>query len=550
MSLNKVKKAELQKMYEQKGFTTTELTRAELLKLLSQSDTAEGGGSDHDDDQPGNESEGSDDGENEGQSEVEEESEQEQDGEASVVKKLLLIQAEAKKLKLQIELAKLKGTGKKVERASSRDVGNSFVKKLPVMTETDDVLSWFATLEKVAKINNISEKMLVGCLPSLLNNSLRTFYSKFDYDVCASYTMLKENLLECCKLTAKTYLSRFRNSKRVGNLSWRQHLHKLTQEFGYFLDVSGIKTFESLVDAIIMEQLSNSLPVEVRAFVESRSPKSAKDVASLADLHFDCNRELRQSNNNNDNAKHPPNNKFKKRFQPQGDHESKQTPQEGGKSNANALSSTSDSTESPAPKSEAHKKNVICFVCNESGHVASWHRRNAKESKLVFTKTPEVDILQYQKHNFIIPCYVFGKQVTGLKDSGAQITLIDESILEQNPKYIKTMPVKSVFGEIRPLHVLEIEISSPHFDTEETLKIQAGVTKNLSPPLLLGNDFFAKYPSIFSRRESDAANDNKIINSSRSKTPAPRAEVEPAEESSEIEARAVVNPTLQQVQRL
>ena len=506
MSLNKVKKAELQKMCEQKGFTTTGLVRADLLKLLSQEDT-EGGGPDQDDDQPEN---GSNDGEDQSQGEdddddgEDDESEPEQDGDASMDKKLLLIQAEAKKLKLQIELAKLKGAGKKVERASSREVGDSFVKKLPVMTEADDVLSWFATLEKVAKINNISEKMLVGCLPSLLNNSLRTFYSKLDYDVCSSYTLLKENLLECCKLTAKTYLSRFRNSKRVGNLSWRQHLHKLTQEFGYFLDVSGIKTFDSLVDAIIMEQLSNSLPVEVRAFVESRSPKSAKDVASFADLHFDCNRELRQTNNKDHAFKPPDNGKFKKRFQPQSDHESEQTSHASEKSNASAPGRKTDSTESLAPKSEAHKKNVICFVCNERGHVASWHRKNPKEAKLVGTRTPEVDILQYQNHNFIIPCYVFGKQVTALKDSGAQITLVDESILEQNPKYIKTMPVKSVFGEIRPLHVLEIEISSPHFDTEGTLKIEAGVTRNLSPPLLLGNDIFAKYPGIFSRRESDA----------------------------------------------
>ena len=219
MSLNKVEKAELQKMCEQRGFITTGLVRADLLKLLSQEDT-KGGGPDHDDDQPEN---GSNEGEDQGQGEnddegsqgEDEESEPEQDGDASVDKKLLLIQAEAKKLKAQIELAKLKGTGKKVEKASSREVGDSFVKKLPVMTEADDVLSWFATLEKVAKINNISEKMLVGCLPSLLNNSLRTFYSKLDYDVCSSYTLLKENLLEYCKLTAKTYLSRFRNSKRV-----------------------------------------------------------------------------------------------------------------------------------------------------------------------------------------------------------------------------------------------------------------------------------------------------------------------------------------------
>ena len=113
--------------------------------------------------------------------------------------------------------------------------------------------------------------------------------------------------------------------------------------------------------------------------------------------------------------------------------------------------------------------------------MASWHRKTAKEAKLVGTQTPKVDVLHYQDHNFILPCCVIWKRVTALKDSGAQITLVDESILEQNHKYIKTMPVKSVFGEIWPLHILEMEISSPHFDTEETLKIEAGVTRNLTP---------------------------------------------------------------------
>ena len=96
------------------------------------------------------------------------------------------------------------------------------------------------------------------------------------------------------------------------------------------------------------------------------------------------------------------------------------------------------------------------------------------------------------------------------EDSGSQITSIDESILEQNDKSIKTLPVKSVFGEIEALNVVEIEISSPHFGTKETLKIEAGVTRDLTPPLLLGNDIFSKYPDIFSRRASDAANDDKL----------------------------------------
>ena len=81
------------------------------------------------------------------------------------------------------------------------------------------------------------------------------------------------------------------------------------------------------------------------------------------------------------------------------------------------------------------------------------------------------------------------------------------------------------------MNVLEIEISSPHFGTKETLKIEAGVTRDLTPPLLLGNDIFSKYPDIFSRRASDAVNEDKIIN--RSGTSASRAEVETTENSSE-----------------
>ena len=114
-----MKKAELQKMCDQKGYSTTGLVRADLLKLLKQSDVAEGGGSDNDDNQPGNESV---DGEDQDEGGEDEESEPEQDGDASVDKKILL-------LKLEIELAKLKGAGKKVGKESSKEFGDSFRKE-------------------------------------------------------------------------------------------------------------------------------------------------------------------------------------------------------------------------------------------------------------------------------------------------------------------------------------------------------------------------------------------------------------------------------------
>ena len=109
------------------------------------------------------------------------------------------------------------------------------------------------------------------------------------------------------------------------------------------------------------------------------------------------------------------------------------------------------------------------------------------------------------------------------------------------------MPVKSVFGEIRALNVVEIEISSPYFDTYKKFKIEVAVTHDLTPPLVLSNGTFSKHPDIFSRRTSDDLNNksvnyNKMNHISRASTPASKAEVEPTKrESSEIETRAVAS---------
>ena len=62
----------------------------------------------------------------------------------------------------------------------------------------------------------------------------------------------------------------------------------------YYLDSKSITTFESLSENIIVEQLSSVLPAETVTFVDQRRVENADEIAKLADLFFETNRDQRR----------------------------------------------------------------------------------------------------------------------------------------------------------------------------------------------------------------------------------------------------------------
>ena len=72
------------------------------------------------------------------------------------------------------------GTDKNLDR---------FPKRLPAMGLHEDLLAYFLTLKKIAKINNVPVELWHNLLPPLLNVSTRTHYSRLSYEICCSYNM-------------------------------------------------------------------------------------------------------------------------------------------------------------------------------------------------------------------------------------------------------------------------------------------------------------------------------------------------------------------------
>ena len=79
--------------------------------------------------------------------------------------------------------------------------------------------------------------------------------------------------------------------KRYGDDSYSQFLHKLKDVQYYYLESKQITEFQSLCDDMLLEQFKSELPGEVGVFVDQRNVSSATELAKLADLFYESNRD-------------------------------------------------------------------------------------------------------------------------------------------------------------------------------------------------------------------------------------------------------------------
>ena len=79
--------------------------------------------------------------------------------------------------------------------------------------------------------------------------------------------------------------------KRCGDDSYSPFLHKLKDVQYYHLESKQITEFQSLCDDILLEQFRSVLPGEVGVFVDQRNVSSATEMAKLADLFYESNRD-------------------------------------------------------------------------------------------------------------------------------------------------------------------------------------------------------------------------------------------------------------------
>ena len=95
------------------------------------------------------------------------------------------------------------------------------------------------------------------------------------------YWALKEAILKRYDISEDTYKHRFRRTEKKEEESVSELVVRLNDVFRKW--TRECDTVEQLADLMVMEQLLNTLPVNVKIWVEERRPKTSEEAARLAD---------------------------------------------------------------------------------------------------------------------------------------------------------------------------------------------------------------------------------------------------------------------------
>ena len=250
--------------------------------------------------------------------------------------------------------------------------------------------------------------------------------------------------------------------KRYGDDSYLQFLHQLKDVQNYYLKSKQITEFQSVCDEMLLEQFKNVLPSEVGVFMDQRNVSSATEMAKLADLFCESNRngnaKIDATRNFNSHGNQP--------FKPK-NWSKPNVNSESSKNGVNAVS-VDKKPEWVAQKPVASQ--ILCFNRKMPNHKRSECLRLQPRSNNC-TRV-RLESQRITGNQFVIPLYLNGKLVDGYRDSGADISLASRKIVgigDYLPdKSVKIQGIQSRFSEI-PL--AKICVKSPRFGTNENVEI-------------------------------------------------------------------------------
>ena len=161
----------------------------------------------------------------------------------------------------------------KMER--NRDV------KVTKLTEEDDIEAYLTTFERLMNAYDIQEERWSFKLAPQLVGKAQQAYAAMQPDKARDYSELKAAILRRYDITEESYRQRFRALTPKSGETYREikaRLQDLAEKW-----LKACTTPEALMDQVILEQLLNTLPQEVRVWVRERKPKTSEEASQLAD---------------------------------------------------------------------------------------------------------------------------------------------------------------------------------------------------------------------------------------------------------------------------
>ena len=152
------------------------------------------------------------------------------------------------------------------------------------LTEKDDVETYLTTFERVMEAYEIDKSRWAFKLAPYLSGKAQQAYAFLSADKAAQYDSVKEAVFHRYDIKEETYRQRFRSMRKGPGETYREQASKLNDMAKKWL--KGCTTVDELLDAVVKEQLVDTLPQALKVWVSEREPSSSKEAGELADSYL------------------------------------------------------------------------------------------------------------------------------------------------------------------------------------------------------------------------------------------------------------------------
>ena len=123
-------------------------------------------------------------------------------------------------------------------------------------------------------------------------------YAALEAEVAKDYERLKAEILRRYDINEETYRQRFRAASRKPEESYHELVIRMQNlQKKWMRDCTSL---EEVFDMLVMEQLINMMPSDLRVWIRERRPKSTLEAGELADQYMQARGSVRSEGGTQD----------------------------------------------------------------------------------------------------------------------------------------------------------------------------------------------------------------------------------------------------------
>ena len=202
-------------------------------------------------------------------------------------------EAEEQERQAQLQLAKINAEIEisRANKSTTKNASHEFLSKVPKMapfseSKGDTMDAFIFRFEMLVKSYDWSNDTKCLALSNLLTGDSLRVLQTLSLEQ-QNYNYLKQALLKKFLCTAADYNNKFRNAIPLPSEDADAFISRLEMVFDRWVELSEIEkgNYEQLRDLILRDQIYSSLHSDIVMFLKERSPKSVKEIRSLAEKY-------------------------------------------------------------------------------------------------------------------------------------------------------------------------------------------------------------------------------------------------------------------------